>query len=207
MNVFVLNSGRCGSTTFIQACSHITNYTSAHESRAGLVGRARFEYPQNHIEADNRLSWFLGRLERAYGDDAMYVHLRRGEEATAKSFVKRYEFGIVNAYRKHILMGCPDDVDPMAIAGDYCDTVNSNIELFLRGKSRWMAFSLESAKQDFRRFWNLIEAKGDLEGALSEFDVRYNSSRQTERRNPKFLTNTVLNMFRRARRLAPLHQD
>ena len=36
MNVFILNTGRCGSRTFARACAHITNYTSAHESRSGL---------------------------------------------------------------------------------------------------------------------------------------------------------------------------
>lgn len=56
MNVFVLNSGRCGSTTFIAACRHITNYSSGHESRATLIGEERLAYPTQHIEADNRLS-------------------------------------------------------------------------------------------------------------------------------------------------------
>ncbi len=33
VNVFVLNSGRARSTTFIRACSHICNYSAGHESR------------------------------------------------------------------------------------------------------------------------------------------------------------------------------
>ncbi len=56
MDVFVLCTGRCGSTTFIKACAHITNYTAAHESRTGLLGSDRLDYPGKHIEADNRLS-------------------------------------------------------------------------------------------------------------------------------------------------------
>ncbi|MEJ1383421.1 MAG: hypothetical protein RPV21_03475, partial [Candidatus Sedimenticola sp. (ex Thyasira tokunagai)] len=67
MNIFILNTGRCGSTTFIEACRHITNYSAAHESRIQLIGDRRLAYPQNHIEADNRLSWLLGRLEHTYG--------------------------------------------------------------------------------------------------------------------------------------------
>lgn len=60
MNVFVLNTGRCGSMTFTKACSHIANYTSAHESRCGYLGKSRFDYPENDVEVDNRLSWVAG---------------------------------------------------------------------------------------------------------------------------------------------------
>ncbi len=87
MNVFVLCTGRCGSSTFIEACHHIANYTSAHESRSSLLGAERLAYPAQHIEADNRLSWLLGRLDAAYGDSAFYVHLQRNHPDTAASFV------------------------------------------------------------------------------------------------------------------------
>jgi ferritin-like protein len=48
--------------TFIRACQHITNYTAGHETRSTLLGEARVAYPDQHIEADNRLSWMLGKL-------------------------------------------------------------------------------------------------------------------------------------------------
>jgi len=178
MNVFILNAGRSGSLTFIQACRHITNFSSGHETRAGLLGDEHFAYPPNHIEADNRLSWFLGRLDRSYGADAVYVHLRRDNEATARSFVERYTGGIIRAYRKTMLMGLPKNSDAIAVTRDYCDTVNSNIELFLRDKPRKMNFSLEQAQQDFRRFWQMIQAEGDLAAALAEFEKKYNASEQ-----------------------------
>jgi hypothetical protein len=177
MNVFVLCTGRCGSKTFIKACRHISNYSSAHESRIGLVGAERLRYPLNHIEADNRLSWLLGRLDRIYGDEAFYVHLTRDMKAVAASFVKRYNMGIMYAYRSGgILMGVSRDTDPAAVATDYCDTVDSNIELFLKNKSRKMTFQLECARQDFPAFCNSIGAEVDLPRALSEFDTRYNAS-------------------------------
>ena len=99
MNVFVLCTGRCGSTTFARACSHIENFGVAHESRCAQLGDSRFAYPENHIEVDNRLSWLLGRLDRAYGDDAFYVHLRRPDQQVAASFLNRYRGGIIRAYR------------------------------------------------------------------------------------------------------------
>lgn len=76
-NVFVLCTGRCGSVTFAQAASHVTNASVGHETRSHMVGAARMAYPIGHIEVDNRLSWTLGRLDQAFGRDAFYVHLLR----------------------------------------------------------------------------------------------------------------------------------
>jgi len=176
MNVFVLNSGRCGSTTFIRACSHISNYTSAHESRIHLLGDARLAYPPAHIEADNRLSWLLGRLDDAYGDDAFYVHLQRDIDATAASFVKRADFGIMQAYREGILLGGQPGQSAMEIALDYLQTVERNIACFLANKTRKMTLQLEHAKQQFPELWQQIGADGNLDAALAEWDVAYNAS-------------------------------
>jgi len=178
MNIFVLNTGRCGSTTFSEACNYITNYTVSHESRVGCIGRERFSFPENHIEVDNRLTWFLGRLDKAYGDKAVYVHLKRDVEKTAKSFVKRWDFdgGIIRAYRKGMLEGLPEYIDPYYCCLDYCDTVDSNIELFLKDKSNCIELNLENAKEDFAKFFDLIDAKGDKESAIKCFDKNYNSS-------------------------------
>jgi hypothetical protein len=174
MNVFILNTGRCGSLTFAKACRHITNYTSGHETRCDLTQSERLDYPDNHIEADNRLSWLLGRLDRKYGDEAVYVHLKRNREDTARSFMKRYPHSIVKAYRQAILMGSSEK--PMSLCSDFCDTVESNIELFLKDKSNRMEFRIESAAEDFPLFWEMIGAEGDMNAAIAEFGIRYNAS-------------------------------
>lgn len=191
MNVFILNTGRCGSTTFIKACEHITNFTAAHESRASVVGQGRLDYPDNHIEADNRLSWFLGRLDDQYGDSAIYVHLRRNELDTANSFATRLGYGIMGAYLGGIYSLQQANVDATEIALDYCRTVDANIRLFLTNKSKVMTFDLENAENDFRKFWDLIGAAGDLEAAKSEFKINYNSSSNPYRRQ-KSLFNRFL---------------
>ena len=176
MNIFILNTGRCGSTTFIQACQHISNYSAQHESRAAFIGEERLAYPDNHIEADNRLSWFLGRLDKRYGDNAIYVHLNREAGKTAESFARRENYGIMKAYREGILLGGKDNQSAQDLALDYIDTVECNIEHFLVNKPNKMEFRLESAKNDFKQFWEMIGAKGDLEMALSEWDISYNAS-------------------------------
>lgn len=176
MNVFVLCTGRCGSRTFYEACRHITNYTTGHESRITYIGDERLDYPENHIEADNRLSWFLGRLDQKYGDGAFYVHMTRDREETAQSYAKRHDTGIIRAYRDGILFECPAYITPLDVCRDYCDTVNTNIQSFLKDKTRQMDFRMESAKEDFRIFWERIGAEGDLEAALAEWDVAHNAS-------------------------------
>lgn len=176
MNIFILNTGRCGSTTFIKACQHITNYSSAHESLLGQIGRQRLHYPNSHIEADNRLSWLLGRLDKIYGDDAFYVHLKRQPADTASSFSKRIDFGILKAYEQGVLMHEQHMKPAIDIANDYIETVEANIHLFLKDKSHKMDISLENIKSDFPIFWKNINAEGELQLALNEWDTAYNAS-------------------------------
>ncbi len=139
--------------------------------------RNRLDYPDDHIESDNRLSWFLGRLNRKYGDEAFFVHLKRDREATARSFTRRCEMGIIDAYRKEIIWRAEDDptVDPLDVCRHFWDTVNSNIELFLRDKDS-MEFWLDSVEEDFQEFWERIGAEGDLSAALKEWSRKYNAS-------------------------------
>ena len=174
-NIFILNTGRCGSMTFIQACKHIANFTALHESRLTYTGVQRLNYPENHIEADNRLSWILGRLDKQYGDKAFYVHLSRDINTTADSFARREAFGIMKAYKEGVLLGGAEQT-AQEIALDYIETVESNITLFLKDKTNKMDFKLESAKKDFEKFWDTIAAEGNLPAALSEWDINYNSS-------------------------------
>lgn len=179
MNVFVLNVGRSGSMTFIRACEHITNYTAAHESRRHLFGAERLAYPPHHIEADNRLAWFTGRLDRAYGDEPVYVYLRRDPNKVVASYVERFDLGIFRAYRRQILWKVPHDSDPETVARDYVETMSANIELFLRDKTKVMELRLENAKTEFPAFWERIGAEGDLDAALAVFDTHHNSTADT----------------------------
>ncbi len=176
MNVFILNTGRCGSSTFIKACEHITNFSAAHESLSTKLGEKRFAYSDNHIEADNRLSWFLGRLDEKYGNNAFYVHLTRTKSEVISSFNKRENFGIMKAYKEGILLGGEESQSIDSIAEDYIDTVESNIHLFLKNKSNKITFNLSSANEDFKIFWQLISAEGDLNSALAEWKISYNKS-------------------------------
>ena len=177
-NVFVLCTGRCGSTTFARACGHIGNWTAGHETRAHLLGADRLAYPAGHIEADNRLSWMLGRLERAYGPDAAYVHLSRDADEVARSYAGRRAYGIMRAYQHGIVLPEPGkrtDTRPALLhARDMVDTVTANIDAFLRGKPHVMRMRMEDAETDFPRFWAWIGAEGRLDSAMQEWSIRHN---------------------------------
>lgn len=182
MRVFILSTGRAGSKAIIEACKHITNFTSAHESKIDTIGQSRLDYPDNHIESDNRLSWFLGSLDEIYGDDAIYVHLKRDKKKTVESFNKRWDhlFSIIKSFSNGIL-NTPyqilSEAEKTKVCELYYDTVNNNIEHFLKDKTKTLTINLESINVDFKKFWVLIEAEGDLKKALLEFQKKHNKSK------------------------------
>ncbi|MEO5620143.1 MAG: hypothetical protein ABIQ85_04440 [Cypionkella sp.] len=178
--VFVLCTGRCGSTTFAAACQHATNFTAAHESRTYRLGPARFAYPPNHIEVDNRLAWFTGRLDDSFGEAPFYVHLTRNAAETASSFAARMNHGLMKAYRTGILPNLllrEPQTTAAEVGSDLVETLTANIRLFLRNKPRVMQVRLETMTEDFPKFWHWIGAEGDLSAAMAEFQTRHNATK------------------------------
>jgi hypothetical protein len=158
----------------------MANWTAGHETRSHLWGADRLAYPARHIEADNRLSWMLGRLDRAYGGDAAYVHLTRDAEEVAQSYARRQSFGIMQAYQHGIIFPEPgqtrDSRPAIDHARDMVETVTANIDAFLRGKPHVMRMRLEEAEADFPRFWHWLRADGCLDSAMQEWSIRHNET-------------------------------
>lgn len=178
--VFVLCTGRCGSTTFGRAVAHCSNFTSGQETRNHLIGPDRFAYPDHHIEIDNRLSWSLGKLDQTYGDAPFYVHLLRDPETVAQSFVTRHKYGMMKAWREGILakhFNRAPDTPLIDVARDLVETVTANITAFLKDKSKVRVVQVEQIDQDFPAFWTWIGATGDLGAAMAEWQVRHNAGR------------------------------
>lgn len=185
MNVFILCTGRSGSKSLIAACRLFTNYTVGHETLARAINEKRLNYPDNHIEADNRLSWFLGRLDKRYGDTAFYVHLIRAKEPTVNSFVNRWDNqgSIIKAYAEGILLqGYKQLAEEkrIQVASDYYDTVNGNISLFLKDKSRKMTIELENIESGFEEFYDRINAEGGKARALELLKNPINTSAESK---------------------------
>ena len=182
MRVFVLGTGRCGTTTFIRACEHLDEFTAGHETRARQVAENRFDYPDQHIEADNRLSWMLGSLGRRFDDtDVLYVHLRRDREEVIRSFQRRWHTGhrasIIKAFAHGIVMRSSDwpENDITRVCGHYVDVVTANIDDFLRDRPS-IELWLHELHEGFPEFAHRIGATGDLPAAVRELGTRHNAS-------------------------------
>jgi hypothetical protein len=181
MRIFVLGTGRCGTTTFARACAHLTNFTAGHETRAKRIGADRFAYPDRHIEADNRLCWFLGELGHRF-PDAWYVHLRRDREEVVDSFLRRWNTkSIIRAFGHQVVLhgaDWPDD-ERRDVCGFYVDTVTANVAEFL-AQRRSMTIWLSEAPVVFPAFLDWIDAEGDLAAAMAEWGIRHNATPMSE---------------------------
>jgi len=182
-NVFVLGTGRCGTVTFSRAASHLAGYTSGHESLSGRLADGRFHYPDRHVEADNRLSWFLGELGRRFDDDrTLYVHLTRRRDDVVSSFANRWESpfraSIIRAFG-HGIVKRSAEWEPQQIrevCAFYVDTVNTNIEEFVRHRNS-LRVQLEDIEAGFAA---VVEALGvsvdDPDEVRKELATRHNAS-------------------------------
>ena len=82
---------------------------------------------------------------------------------------KAYEMGVMTGEFRTI------NGEPIDVFMDYCRTVNTNIEFFLKDKES-LSFNLENAKEDFPLFWEAVGAEGDFDTALAEWDTSHNAS-------------------------------
>lgn len=193
MRVFVLGTGRCGTTTFVRACEHLDGFSAGHETRVRRIGDDRFDYPDGHIEADNRLAWFLGALgDRFDGTDVLYVHLRRRRDDVIASFLERWDAGhrtsIIRAFAHAVVMHpsewAADRVED--VCAFYVDTVTANIAAFTAGRPS-IEVHLESIVDAFPAFAGRIGATGGTDRAMAELEVRHNASGAAAARPPDIL--------------------
>ena len=183
-HIFILSAGRCGSMTFIKACNHIENYSSFHESGRLLNSHDKYNliYPEYHIESDNRLSWFLGSIDKLYGNNALYLKLTRNKQKIINSYLKRKTLnqGILPAFAINIFQQKKRDITKAGYewaANHYVNTVYDNINFFLKNKNNTLEIDIDSPIESFKEFWEEIEAIGNIDNAINEFNVKYNSSK------------------------------
>lgn len=179
MKVAVLTAGRSGSMSLYQACGHIQNYTTGHDSGSGELAQVRTLLKDRHIEIDTRFAWLLGRLSESNADDVYYVFLTRDGAAIAKSYDQRWQNrkGIIRGYCEAILQRDKPDGD-LDLAIDLVETIEANIRVFLKDK-RHSVIHLEMWQDDIPRFFREIEAEVDLDAALAAFGERHNASRRS----------------------------
>lgn len=186
MRVFVLTTGRTASKTFASACKHLDDMTSGHETRTRKIS-GRLDYPDNHVEVDNRLAWFLGGLDKKYDDNStFYVHLTRDTDKVVESYLLRWHMtvSIVRAFYHGILM-TPKKPHPDRARQScrlFAETVDENIRYFLKNRNNWTHVRVENLEQDFLAFMSAAQLDGDRDAIISELRDIKNVNKKKYRR-------------------------
>lgn len=158
-NVFVVGTGRCGTTTFAMACRHASNFTAAHESKAE-------QYPRNHIEVDPPLAFRIANLRSRY--DCRIILLRRLDKAACVKSMASHDPLICAAFGNMVKH------DPQCTAEKGADLLYDAIN----GLENLcdLTVDLETAKQQWGTVWEWIGCQGDLQRSLEEWNVKHNAS-------------------------------
>lgn len=195
MRVFVVGTGRCGSVTFCKACEYIENFTVAHETVFNR--RDKLDWPDQYIAVEPSL-WPLVPLLRKRYPRLVLVHLVRRNRAEfihsyrvldSPPFIGAKNYRIPEKDRlpeKANWEGAPPVIDVWAacyvgtpigeaerreLLGLYYDTVNTMV----RELRPDVTVTLEEPATGWRQLWRRIEALGDYEKSLAEWDVKHNS--------------------------------
>lgn len=176
MRVFVVGTGRCGTSTFYQACRHIENYTAGHETAARTW--TIYPYPDKHIEVAGHLSMLMGRVIYAY-PGSFWVHLIRRKEACVRSLASQSQAPL-DSFARHWFQVF--QLDPLKAAIGFYDCVNANIRTMLNGVEH-MTIQTEWAKDKWSEFWERIGAEGDYDASVAEWDRKYNAEGNRGRDN------------------------
>jgi hypothetical protein len=170
VRVFVVGTGRCGSTTFARAAAHAANYTAAHESSIP----ADLEFPDRHVEVSPRLTWVLPKLVERYSTDVLYVHLRRRRTEVIESWLRRGRHRGPGIWERLVYHTLPDDYRRTC---ELChDAMTGMIGRCLAATDH-VTMWLHSIRQSWDRFWRRIGAEGDYRGSLAEWNTFHNASR------------------------------
>lgn len=173
MRIFVYGTGRCGTVSFAHACSFITNYTCQHEEQ-----NQDLLYDDSHIAINPQFRVIGQKLSRMYKGSLgvwmsrnfadvvqSYTHLNRGawlrHWSAMYSTILPAEAGARAEYAVHqMLRDCQDT------------------ETAFLKHGRNARVRLEHIKTDFLAFWQMIDAKGDLDAALASWDTPHNTNKE-----------------------------
>jgi hypothetical protein len=175
----------------------VTNYSCLQESQSHQTGLDRIAFPDNHIEVDCRLSFYLGLLLQRY-PDALYINAVRDPDAVALSYATRMSDAqspvmfiarrlrstpsLSDAHAHHIVkgrwrLGADDRLRAML---DMVAAMNANIRAMASG-SRYLEVDIDDPDDGFARAWELMGAEGDLPAALREVHVAHNTGGSHDR--------------------------
>ena len=172
MRVFVLNTGRCGSTSLTNALRRLPDFTCKQEEtmRAKAL---HLEYPDNHIAIDHRLAWALPYLKAKYRS-ALFVDLKRTDRRAciASMDAMPLDFGAFMAalFFREVR---PGDCEL------YHDTVRTNID----ATHCEVHIELENPKPGL---WTLLSRLG-REGQFKQIEEIFNKDTKGDPAHPEYI--------------------
>lgn len=190
MRIFVVGTGRCGTSTFYHAACHATNYTVGHESRAGTIND--YLYPDHRIEVSSHLAFAVPVLRATHSiarigasGGCRFVHLIRelascvSSMAAVREAIRSLAFGIAEGN-----VNTQSGKDFRRWAAWLYDLVNANIAATAADAFR---LELERAEERWLDCWEFMGCEGDFEASLAEWRWKYNPgvARGRDRRVPK----------------------
>lgn len=167
MNIFVVGTGRCGSTTFAAACKHAVNMTAGHETAAGRI--YDFIYPPNHIEVDPPLTFWINKL-RSYYPGCKFVHLIREVDREGCIHSLAVNDPDICQWFGRMIYHFPE-CQPSEGAEAIYEIMNSIVQ----GEDV-LRIRLVDVKERWWQVWEWMGCKGDFYRSLKEWDVKYNET-------------------------------
>jgi len=127
-------------------------------------------YPDDHIEVDPPLAFWIPELRRRYRR-AKWVHLVRSEADCVESLANR-ETRTVRDFGRMLYHW--EEVDATSGAKALYDVINGLcVELLPKTAFR---LEVETAKEHWRDCWDWMGCQGDFEGSLDEWNTKHNGS-------------------------------
>lgn len=167
--VFVVGTGRCGTSTFYQACLHATNYLSRHEAYA-IGDCPPFFFPEHpSIEIGSTLTMFIPRLKRRF-PQARWVHLQRERQACCESIARECHEESVGFAKRWLWKS---EINPVRAAEIFYDSVNDLCQSLL---PEAFHLQLETVEQQWLDCWKFMNCVGDFSSSLSVWRRKYNPS-------------------------------
>ena len=157
MRVFFISPGRTATTTLAQAFSSCVSWTSAHESNTKKRYADRCLYAQKHVEADNRLVFFLPRLTELYAASEMLVIVRRDRKKIANSYRKRWwKFNLPKIYVFGILMRSFAESEDELI-DDMVDWIYDTIFYHAKNWNNVVVLDIEQPQEGFAKIFEYMQ--------------------------------------------------
>lgn len=173
MRVFVVGTGRCGTSTFFHACLHIRNYGTGHESKRGVNQIGNWSFPDDHIEIASNLTIGLNQLRGKY-PEALWVRLKRNREDCIKSLAEQSSDAMLDFAHQWWYLDMTEAVDNIEVASQFYDFCEDFYQNCLPADA--LFFDLEHIKEHWIMFWNQTKADGDYLASLQEWDRQYNAA-------------------------------